>query len=88
LQRLGSRRSHRQIFAEILDLCKKPRVKTHIMYRANLSYRSLQHYLMHLQKYGFLEVHHSKEKYSTTEKGLKFLQMWIELNQILTSEET
>jgi len=55
------------------------------MYRANLSYRSLQYYLMHLQKYGFLEVHHSKEKYLTTEKGLKFLQMWIELNQILTS---
>jgi predicted transcriptional regulator len=57
------------------------------MYKANLSYKSLQDCLMQLQKKK-LKVHHSKEKYVTSEKGLKFLQTWMELNQILTTEKT
>jgi predicted transcriptional regulator len=85
LRRLGPRRSHLQNFFEILDLCRKPQVKTRIMYRANLSYRSLQHYLTHLQKYELLERHHSEETYLTTEKGLKFLQRLAELQQLLAA---
>jgi hypothetical protein len=30
-----------------------------------------------------LKSHHSKQKYITTEKGLRFLQKWIEIQQIL-----
>ena len=83
LQGFRKRLSHRQIFAEILVFCKKPQVKTRIMYRANLSYVCLQNYLTQLQKYGLLERHHSKETYLTTEKGLKFLQSWTDIQQLL-----
>lgn len=79
----GSRRSLLQILAEILDLCRKPQVKTRVMYRANLSYKSLQHNLTRLRKNGLLESHSSKETYLTTEKGLTFLQRWAELQQLL-----
>jgi predicted transcriptional regulator len=82
----NSRRDPPQIIAEILDLCLKPQPKTRIMYRTNLSYRQLQAYLNKLQKTRLLEPHHSKHGYTTTEKGLRFLQKWIEIQQIITEE--
>ena len=54
------------------------------MYRINLSYRQLQAYLNKLQKTRLLESHHSRDGYTTTEKGLRFLQKWIEIQQIIT----
>ena len=77
------KRSRRQIFAEILELCRKPKVKTRIQYQTNLSYKLLQKCLAQLQMYKLLEEHHSQETYSTTEKGLDFLQKWTELEQLL-----
>jgi predicted transcriptional regulator len=68
----NSKRGKLQIFAEILELCRKPQVKTRVMYKANLSYKSLQDCLMQLQKKK-LKVHHSKEKYVISEKRLKLL---------------
>jgi predicted transcriptional regulator len=69
----NSKRGKLQIFAEILELCRKPQVKTRVMYKANLSYKSLQDCLMQLQKKKLFEVHHSKEKYVISEKRLKLL---------------
>ena len=83
MQGFRERRSYRQIFAEILDFCKKPRLKTHIMYRAELSYVRFQQYLAQLKKYGLLERNYGKETYLTTEKGLRFLQQWTDLQQFL-----
>ena len=79
----GKPRSQLQIFAEILDLCKEPQAKTRIMIKANLSYTLLQQKLAQLQTYGFLKSRNSKATYLTTYKGLKFLQRWTALQQLL-----
>jgi predicted transcriptional regulator len=81
----NSKRDRLQIFAEILELCRKPQVKTKVMYKANLSYNMLQDCLMQLHKWKLLEVHHSKKKYLTTEKGQEFLQKWTALQQLITT---
>ena len=76
-------RNNLEIMAEILSLCKKPRIKTNVMYGTNLSFRMLQKYLSQLQASGHLEVHHSATKYVTTQKGLRFLEKWRELVELL-----
>ena len=88
MELLNSRRDRLQIFAEILDLCRKPQTKTRVMYETNLSYTMLQDCLKKLQNQGLLEVHHSEVKYATTEKGLQFLQRWVELQQFLKIEKS
>jgi len=72
-----------EIMAEILSLCEKPQNKTKVMYRTNLSWGMLQKYLSQLQSLGLLEVHHSSVKYATTQKGLKFVEKWRELAELL-----
>jgi len=53
------------------------------MYRTNLSWEMLQKYLYQLQSKGFLEIHQSLTKYESTQKGLKFLEKWRELGELL-----
>jgi predicted transcriptional regulator len=81
----NSKRQRLQVFAEILELCRKPQVKTQVMQKANLSYPMLRDYLMQLQKWKLLEVPQSKKKYLTTEKGREFLQKWTALQQLITT---
>jgi predicted transcriptional regulator len=80
----ASRRDRVQIIAEILDSCLKPIPKTRVMCEVNLSYRQLQSYLYETQELGLIKIQRSEEKYMTTEKGFRFLQKWIEIQQILT----
>ena len=70
------------------QLFRKPQVKTRIMLIANLSYMSLQQKITQLQTYDLLERHHSKETYLTTEKGLKGLHKWADLQQFLAAPPT
>ena len=81
---LMAKRNSLEIIAEILVLCKQSQTKTRVMYRTNLSWRMLQKYLSQLQSRGLLEVHHSVIKYTTTQKGLKFIKKWRELAKLLT----
>jgi len=81
---LMGKRNSLEIIAEILVLCKQSQTKTRVMYRTNLSWRMLQKYLSQLQSRGLLEVHHSLTKYATTKKGLKFIEKWRELVELLT----
>ena len=78
-----TKRTNLEITAEILSFCKQPRTKTHVMYNTNLSWQMLQKYLSQLQTRGLLEVHHSQTKYATTQKGLKFVEKWKELLELL-----
>jgi len=78
-----AKRTNLEITAEILNFCKQPQTKTHVMYSTNLSWQMLQKYLSQLQSLGLLEVHHSVTKYATTEKGLKFVEKWRELLELL-----
>ncbi|MFQ6081190.1 MAG: winged helix-turn-helix domain-containing protein [Candidatus Bathyarchaeia archaeon] len=79
-------RNSLEIMAEILSLCKQPRIKTKVMYRTNLSWQTLQKYLFQLQSQGLLKVHYSTTRYATTQKGLKFLEKWRELVELFSSE--
>jgi len=78
-----AKRTNLEITAEILSFCKQPRTKTHVMYNTNLSWQMLQKYLSQLQSLDLLEVHHSVTKYATTQKGLKFVEKWRELVELL-----
>jgi len=80
---LMAKRSNLEITAEILSLCKRPQTKTRVMYGTNLSWQMLEKYLSQLQSLGLLEVHHSLTRYATTEKGLKFVEKWRELMELL-----
>jgi predicted transcriptional regulator len=76
------RRERLQIFAEILNFCQEPQVKTRVMYKTNISYKRLQDYLSQLLGFNFLEVHHSVERYVITKKGHEFLNKWKALQKL------
>ncbi len=77
------KRDRIEIMADILGLCSEPQTKTKVMYGTNLSWKMLQHYLAQLQSLGLLEAHGNSTKYVTTERGLKFVEKWRELNELL-----
>jgi predicted transcriptional regulator len=83
VEMLMVKRTTLEIMAEILGLCEQPQTKTRVMYRTNLSWEMVQKYLSQLQSRGLLEVHHSSTKYQTTRKGLKFVDKWRELIELL-----
>jgi predicted transcriptional regulator len=73
------RRDRHDIVAEILLNARGGAIKTHIMYKAKLSYGQLSEYLPMLVEKGFLEnttvVEHRQTKrvFKTTEEGERFL---------------
>jgi predicted transcriptional regulator len=77
------RRNRLEIMVEILDLCRSPRNKTRIMYQANLSWKLVQEYLSELKSRSLLEIHNSPFRYATTEKGLRFVERWKNLDSML-----
>jgi len=58
------------------------------MYRANLSFTQLNQYLKLLTEIKLLEKVKKNDKsiYLTTEKGMKFLQNYREISQLLMTE--
>jgi len=76
-------RGHLQIFAEILNFCQEPQVKTHVMYKTNISFTMLQKCLPQLLGFELLEMQRSAARYSTTEKGYEFLCKWKALQTLL-----
>ena len=79
----GLKRGRLEIKAEILCCCSKERTKTRIMYNVNLNYAQLKKQLKSLTANGLLEV--NKNMYTTTEKGYRFIELFVELNGILDS---
>jgi len=76
----GRRRDRHDIIVEILKTAQGGTIKTHIMYRAKLSYAQLNGYLPSLVANGFLEnttiKHKRRQKrvFKTTLKGLRFIE--------------
>lgn len=89
---VNKRRDRHDIVAEILNHAKRGRIKTHIMYRAKLSYSQINEYLDLLIEKGFLENTAIKQKkqvkivYVTTEKGREFLDRLESIDKIWNSE--
>lgn len=69
------------VIAEILSACRKPALRTRVMYRVNLSYRQLVKYLDFLLERGFLRLH--GRKYEVTESGMIVLKLYERLEEML-----
>lgn len=46
----------------------------------------MRNYVSALQAMSFIEVHHSKPKYQTTQRGIMFLKKWKEMNELMNGE--
>jgi predicted transcriptional regulator len=78
-----------EIMADVLALSTAGIKKTHIMYRANLSYEQILHYLNQLLTKGLIaqDVSDGSLVYRTTEKGREFLICYSRITELITEYE-
>jgi len=79
-------RTRVEILANILQVASNRTLKTHIMYRANLSHRQLEKYLSFLETNGMLEQALDDDgviKFRVTQKGVDFLKDYQRLSSYL-----
>ena len=80
MENVTKRRDRHEIIVEILRTAKSGKIKTHIMYKAKLSYAQINEYLPLLIGKGFIELFTMKRRkvhrklYRTTEKGMELLE--------------
>jgi predicted transcriptional regulator len=79
------RRDQLVIMTEIIGIARKGTSKTHIMFRANLSFSQLNQYLTLLLQANLLEKFRNggKETYKATEKGLEFMERQSQIINLL-----
>ena len=79
-------RSRMEIVANILDIARTGALKTHLMYKANLSYMVVSQYLDFLTKAELIKETFDDQGmvklYQTTAKGLKYLEVYDSLQNI------
>jgi len=91
MQSVSKRRDRHDIVAEILETARGGAIKTHIMYKAKLSYGQLSEYIPLLIEKGFLEnltvirYRQTKNLLKTTEQGEKFLENFKSLDLLWSS---
>ncbi len=85
IENSSKRRDRLVIMAEIIGIAKKGISKTHIMFKANLSFSQLNQYLEFLSNSALLRktTFNGKEVYRATEKGLEFLEKQQEAIDLL-----
>ena len=78
-------RTRVEILGSILTVAGRGTLKTHIMYKANLSHRQLEKYLTFLENKGlitqFVDQETSTNRYKVTEKGIEFLKEYTHLSE-------
>ena len=79
------RRDKLVIMAEIMGIAKNGTSKTHIMFKANLSFSQLNQYLSLLSNTGLLEkfAHNGRVVYQATPKGLEFMERQRQVMDLL-----
>jgi len=79
------RRDKLVIIAEIIDIARKGSSKTHIMYKANLSFTQLNQYLELLTQTRLLEkvVCDGKDIYKASQKGIDFMERQCDIISFL-----
>jgi predicted transcriptional regulator len=86
-QQIGNR-TRMEILASILKVASNGALKTHIMYRANLSHRQLERYLALLEERGLLAQGIDEDMgnriYRITEKGFDFLREYSHVSGYFT----
>jgi predicted transcriptional regulator len=77
-----------EILASILKVASNGALKTHIMYKANLSHRQLERYLALLEERGLLAQGVDEDMgnriYRITEKGFDFLREYSHISGYFT----
>ena len=86
-------RSKIEVFGRVLAVANGPGVtKTQIMYRAFLSFTQMKEILTTMTERGLLDFDRTTQTFKTTPKGLKVVQAYTELNELMNgwekSEET
>ena len=76
-------RSRTDIAEMILEAANGGATKTKIMYKAFLSYAQLKEYLAVLIENGLIEYEDVRQMYRTTEKGLRLLQMYNQVGELV-----
>jgi len=79
----GMRRSSLDVTVNILEAALGGANKTRIVYGSNLNFEIVKGYINTLVNNGFLEV--DGKRYSTTERGVKFVEEYRELMKPLQS---
>ena len=88
---LGRHRT--EIIAQILEVVNDGSrggegiTRTKIMYKAFLSYAQLKEYLTILTHNGLLSFDVSTQTFKTTEKGLRFLKAYGQLDQLTNKQQ-
>ena len=77
------KRSRMDIVSSIVKLCRDPILKTHIMYKANLSYTQLNGYLEFLLRVDLITK--ERNDYRITEKGAEFIREYKRIKKLLRS---
>ena len=80
-------RSKEEIAALVLEAIvntNRP-TQTMIMYKAYLTHVQLKEFLASLMEKGLIEYHKLERIYTITEKGIHFLEVYNQLNQLQTS---
>jgi len=61
--------------------------KTHIMYKAYLSYSQLVDYLSVLEERNLIVYEKGTQQYRTTERGLRFMNAYDKISELIPSTE-
>ncbi len=76
-------RSRTEVVANILQAAIGGATKTKIMYRAFLSFAQLKEYFLILEENGLLQYNKEQAKFMTTSKGIKFLRIYEQLDNLV-----
>src|SRR3989454_12515190 len=80
-------RSRAEIIATLLKAGLRGASKTKLMYSAMLSYEQLQAYLKFTQEKGLIAQDGESSRYSTTAKGMRFMERYAKIGHLLTPVE-
>ena len=76
-------RNRAEITAQILETAAMGEVtKSKIMFRGYLSYAQVKEYLEVLLANGLIDYDESSQKFKTNEKGVRFLQVYRQLEEL------
>jgi len=77
-------RSRLEIIAEVLETANTSKaIQPKIMHRVYLSYQQLKEYLALLLENGLIEYGETDRIYRTTSRGMRFLEIYRQLNDVV-----
>lgn len=78
-------RSSTEIIDSMLRSIRAGATKTHIMYRAYMSYSQLKEYLKLLEEKQLIKYEPGSQLYVLTDKGLRFMNAYDKINELVPS---